>query len=448
MDFIETCRKFIAIDSSPSSGNLEIAEYAAQICEEAGLFVERQSEFYANNPQMNIIARPVAERPALELLLQTHLDTPDPGPYGLWKKTGANPFDAHIIEHKIYGLGAADVKLDFLCKLEALKSFKDTKSWRLPPVLVGTYGEEQGMAGSLKLIRKNKVSAKLAFIGEPSDLKLITKGKGLAHVEIRLPFEPDEHTYRMEHNLQESTSTQSRIFNGRSAHSSTPHLGESAIQKMFDYMQQLPEGIVLMDIDGGDNFNTVPAHAFLEIEPVSSLRLPMAAKIRKIQSYLKDLEKSFAKWSDPEFEPSHPTMSIGTVRTLEDHVHFAGSCRIPPVVSHEDYQIWMEGLAKLCKELGGDFRIADYKRPWGTERGSVFVKGCQSELAKMNLSTDFQTQASTNEASLWSRVGVECIAFGAGRREGNIHTPDEHVAVEDLKRSTEFYKGVIERFCL
>src|SRR5207253_597890 len=106
------------------------------------------------------------------------LDTVDPGPYPLWTHTECNPFDATIIDGKIYGLGTADVKLDFLCKLEALSSFGGDRNWKLPPVLVGTYGEELGMHGALRLIRKNKISAKMALISEPSHLKLISAAKG------------------------------------------------------------------------------------------------------------------------------------------------------------------------------------------------------------------------------------------------------------------------------
>jgi succinyl-diaminopimelate desuccinylase len=69
-------------------------------------------------------------------------------------------------------------------------------------------------------------------------------------------------------------------------------------------------------------------------------------------------------------------------------------------------------------------------------------------LKQLGIQPELITQASTNEASLWSRVGVDCVAFGAGAREGNTHTPHESVQVMDLEKSTEFYARMIERFCL
>lgn len=448
MDFVESCRKFIALDSSPTRGNKELATWAAELSRSRGLTVEIQDEILGDREQSNIIARPVSERPSLEFLLQTHLDTSDPGPFGFWTETGHNPFDAHIIENKIYGLGTADVKLDFLCKLEAISSFPKSTKWKLPPVLVGTYGEELGMTGALKLIRKNKISAKMALVGEASDLQLITAGKGMVHVEVRIPYSEEERNYRFEHNLRESTSTQSRIFNGKSAHSSTPQLGESAVRKMLDYLMQLPDGIVVMEMDGGVNFNTVPANAFLELDLVSGINDPMAQKVRTIFKAIKNLELDFQNYKDEEFNPSHPTLNIGLIRTEEDHVLISGSCRIPPIVTNEIYEKWMKDLDSVCQSVGAHFRVADYKRPYRTENDSMLVRGCLSEMEKLGLNPKCITQPSTNEASLWSRIGIECVSFGAGKREGNIHTPKEHVDIDDLKKSIQFYKKVIERFCI
>ena len=78
----------------------------------------------------------------------------------------------------------------------------------------------------------------------------------------------------------------------------------------------------------------------------------------------------------------------------------------------------------------------------------MLVRGCLQELSDMGLSDQVITQSSTNEASIFSRIGIECVCFGAGKREGNMHTPHENVAIEDLQKATEFYKRIIERFCL
>jgi acetylornithine deacetylase/succinyl-diaminopimelate desuccinylase-like protein len=447
LDFIEASRQFISVDSTPQQSSKEIMELAGQLCEKEGLHVELSEEVINGQYEYNLIARPQPRSATFEFLFQTHLDTVDPGPFQMWHKTRQNPFDATIIDGHIYGLGAADIKLDFLCKLAAIGKYARHSAWKLPPVLVATFGEESGMMGALKLIRKNKVSAKMALIGETSNLNLINAAKGFARVEIRIPFTPEEMTYRQEHNLRESTSTQSKIFHGQSAHSSTPHLGDSAIVKMFQYLNQIPESVSLMEVDGGTNYNTVPAHAFIELD-LSPLKNPITKRLQAIYRVIQELESEFHSHEDPDFYPTHSTLNIGVIRTYEDHVFVSGNCRIPPNITHAVYEGWMKRLQAVCEQNGSVFRVTDYKKPFRTTANSILVKGCLDELRRLGLSDKCMTQPSSNEASIFSRVGIECVCFGAGVREGNIHTPSEHVAIEDLNKATLFYERVVERFCL
>ena len=66
----------------------------------------------------------------------------------------------------------------------------------------------------------------------------------------------------------------------------------------------------------------------------------------------------------------------------------------------------------------------------------------------MELSPQCKTLASTNEVSLFTRLNIECICIGAGVREENVHTPQEHVNLKDLEKVTSFYEQMIEKFCL
>lgn len=454
-DFIESCRKFIELDSSPSVGNSDVAAYAADLCREAGLFVELQTETVNGLSQTNVIARPVPVRPEKEFLLQTHLDTCDSGAYGLWTKTGANPFSASIYadgeDERLYGLGAADTKLDFLCKLQAiidLKAEMGSRAWKLPPVLVGTFGEETGMTGAIRLIRKKMISASMALVGEPTDLRAVCAGKGFVAVEIEVPFSEEEKELRAVHDVSDASTTQSRMFVGKAAHSSAPQAGDSAILKMLDYFTKLPDGLVLMEMDGGVNFNTVPSHAHLEIDMVGGVRETIGPKIARIVKASADLERRFLEYSDPEFDPAHATLNIGTVRTFEDFIKFSGCCRLPPTVSNEVYEKWMELLRSACLDVGAVFRVTEYKQPFRTDASSSFVEVCRGELEKLGLPATCRTQSVANEANVFSRFGIPCVVIGPGRGVGNSHAPNEHVRIDQLHQAIQFYRGVIERVSL
>lgn len=449
MQWINSCRKLIALDSSPTSSTVEVVAYLEKLALAAGFHVEVMHEIQNGVTQANIIVRSEKFNPGdSEFLLQTHLDTVDPGNFALWKKNGFNPFDATIEDGKIYGLGAAEVKLDFLCKLNALRALRGRKFTNLKPVLVGTYGEETGMQGALRLIRKNKINAKYALIGETSDLKIIHSSKGFAIVEIRIPIEEEEQKYILDRIDAESTSTQTKIFSGQSAHSSTPHLGDNAIKKMLNYLQKMPENMVLIEADGGTRFNMIPHQAMVEVELASHIKNTTLQKVNRIYQALLEVEDDMTSLIDQEFEPNHSTLSIGILRTHPDSLLLGGSCRILPNVTQEQYEKWMAKIQSVCEQCGAQFRITDYKRPFRIDENSTLVKTAQNVLEKMNLDWKCRSLASTNEASLFSRVHIDCICIGAGLREGNVHTAEEHVKIEDLEKATLFYQQMVERFCL
>lgn len=452
--FIEVSRKMISFDTTPQGHTVELCEYLKSVAEKLGFTVDIQTESSHGVLQSNILIH-VSEQNVgdAHLLLQSHLDTVDPGSYPLWKKNDFNPFDAVIEDGYIYGLGSADVKLDFLCKLQALACFKNRTFKNLKPLLVGTFGEETGMQGALKLFRKNKINARYALVGEPTDLKIVNAAKGFATVEIRIPFSEQEVFLRKELNSSETLATESKVFSGKAAHSSTPHLGENAANKMLDYIAGLSDLKVLLDIDAGTRFNTIPHQAFTEVcEPSkdSSYKIEntVLSKIKKIYKVLLNLEQSMKQHEDSEFMPCHSTVSIGVVRCFEDHILIGGSCRIVPSVAQDIYEKWIQDIQDMCIDIGAEFHLQDYKKPYRTASKSIFLKATQGELEKMNLSSEKRTIASTNEASLFSRMGIECICFGPGEREGNIHTPNEKIRIDDLNKAIEFYKNMIQRLCL
>lgn len=449
MNFVEICRKLIAIDSSPASSTVEVADYLASLAKELGLFPEVIYEVQNGITQANIIVRLQEFRPGdAEFLLQAHLDTVDPGPFSLWTKNDFNPYDAVIDDGQIYGLGAAEVKLDFLCKLRALSQFKQRELKALKPVLIGTYGEETGMQGALRLIRKNKINAKYALIGEASDLNIIHAAKGFAVVEVRIPISEAEQQFKISRQISESNSTQTKLFSGQSAHSSTPHLGDNAVQKLLDFLVKQPDNTVIIEADGGTRFNMIPNQAMIETDTSTHLSDHSAIQLKKIYRALQEVESDMRKFIDPEFQPNHSTVSLGIIRSTEDSILLGGSCRILPNITQEQYENWMRKIQTVCEECGAQFRVTDYKKPFRTNQNSVLIKSAQSILNKMNIDSTCKTLASTNEASLFSRLNIECICIGAGGREGNVHTPQEHVRIEDLSRATEFYEQMIERFCV
>src|ERR1044072_9335007 len=131
--FLEEARRIIRINSVSANGNEEIANYAAALMQDRGLKTQIQHVTHSNEDiskrQFNVIGimgDPLSDRKIRKgLLLNTHLDTVGTGLPENWTETSRDPFASTMKDGKIYGLGSADVKLDFLCKLHAIEKFRE-----------------------------------------------------------------------------------------------------------------------------------------------------------------------------------------------------------------------------------------------------------------------------------------------------------------------------------
>ena len=439
--FLEVCRKLISADSSPQQGTLAMAELAASLCEDLGLETELQRIHVSGVPHANVIARPRCIEPEGELLLQTRLDTVDPGIYGQWTLTENNPFNATICDDKIYGLGVAETKLDYACKLFAIKKLleeKGTSAIKKGFVLAGTFGQEGKRAGAVQLLRRKKIFSKQALVGAPTSLRLHNAANGEAAVEIQIPFSKAEKEFRHNHDLQEISSSQSRIFTS-----------ENAILEMFQYLQQLPESLAILELDGGSSHKTPASYASLEVDNVSLTEESMVAKVKKIYAAIESLEKDFANYKDENCDPPQATLNIGMVRTRNDSVILLGNCRIPPGIDQETYERWMREIEMACQSVQAQFHITDYLQPFRNKERSSLQEKAREALGDVDakFETQFGAQWRSGDANVLNRLGVECLLFGPGDIKAQTGSPNEFVDLKDLERATQFYEKVLAKVC-
>lgn len=445
MSFIDKCRHVIGLDSTPSRGTREIGEYFASLCKEAGLEVLLDNESYLGVDQVNLYARPFGTLGSkADVIFQSHIDTEDPGNMSAWIKTKGNPFNASIYGDELVGLGAASGKLDFLCKIEAFKSFGQ-QIFQRSPVLIGTYGAHLGMAGAIKSIRKKRVNGSLAFVGAPTGLKLAHSSQGLAVLEVNIPFSKEEIDYRKQHDESEIGSSQSKLFKGKAAHSSEPELGENAIVKMLEYLAQLPLGIAIMNLDGGTAPSRVPESAFLEIDIVGTFKDPIVQKLNKIIRVFHHIEK-LAQESSRDGNCKTSKVNIGTIRTYNDSIRIQGICQIPPRVDDERYLEWMKIIEGVCDETGSRFMVTDYKPSFTSPNNGEGINILKKVFPEI-VNGDFELPLSS-EASVFSRFGIETLVLGPGLPYGNLNTPDESISILKLEEAINIYKSLIREFCL
>lgn len=117
------------------------------------------------------------------LLFNGHIDTMPPGDISKWR---INPWKPEIIDGKLYGLGAADMKSGLMASIMAVKLIKEA-GIDLPVnvKILSVVDEEGGGNGTIHAVTKG-VQADGAVICEPSDNKIINAHMGFIFFEVEV----------------------------------------------------------------------------------------------------------------------------------------------------------------------------------------------------------------------------------------------------------------------
>ena len=228
MNLFELTRRLISIPSI-SGDERAVAEFLAEYLSHLGFEVELQD---AAEARPNVYAR----RGDPEVVLSTHTDTVPP--YVEFRED-----DAYI-----YGRGACDTKGIIAAMIKAGEALIDAKVTDFGLLFV--VGEEAGSVGARVA---NSIPNRCRYLinGEPTESKLALGSKGSLRVVLKAK--------------------------GRAAHSAYPEMGESAIEKLLDVLDdlrgvELPQdetlGASTMNIGmitGGVAANVIPPEAEAEL---------------------------------------------------------------------------------------------------------------------------------------------------------------------------------------
>lgn len=270
------------------------------------------------------------------VLLEAHMDTVS------HLEMDIDPFDPVVRDGKLYGRGSCDTKGSMSTYLAALQRvLQSNRPLRRNVIFAAVHDEEFSFGGIRELTATHDLKATFAVVGEPTQLRLIHAHKGLCRFHI--------------HTL------------GKAAHSSMPWLGDSAIFRMADVLEDLrrhaedlaqhphpslgPATLNVGRISGGLAVNIVPPHATIEIdrrllpgETVETVITQLNASLRHHDGHIV-LDPPYMHSTGFYVEPSSPPClaissalhSIGVEPILET-AHYATdasflyAASIPPVV--------------------------------------------------------------------------------------------------------------------
>jgi acetylornithine deacetylase/succinyl-diaminopimelate desuccinylase-like protein len=452
MDLLALSRDLIAANTVSQVGTAAAVNILRPLYEQAGLRVVVQEGSGSPHQQNLLGTHPAAD--SAGLLLVTHLDTVDAGPFELWTETGGNPFNLTQEGDRLFGLGTADTKLDALCKLAAVREFK-SRPLRRSLQLLGTFEEEVGAKGARHFVATPYFTARFVSCSEPSELTIIRAHKGYAvvRVELEAPTPADV-----------PGPLERVLFEGKSAHSSTPKLGDNAIEKALDQIGMQP----FVSLQGGTVANKVPARS--EVVRQKGLGLPSSGRVvagslsaagGKDASSLGVLAwRAFGLWRDlalslkpevnPAFEPDRAVVNWGVARIEGGSASLTFDARLLP--GHDPEQLtdsFSRAVTALAHSAGGRASVL-------VERGnpamelkepSELLAAARAACRELGLDDAPKAKPTNTEAGVFAAAGAEAIVFGPGRSTGNAHCANEHNLHSQMLKAIDFYRALIGRLC-
>jgi len=304
------------------------------------------------------------------LMFNGHMDTVPAG--GNWKY---NPFDARIIGEKLYGRGSSDMKGGLAAVLTAVKNLSKEKFKR--KLLLTFVADEESLAkGSIFLIKNRREAlndVNYGIMAECTDLNARIAQKGIIKIKVK--------------------------FKGKAAHGSKPELGDNAIYKAAEFIQEVRKLIeqlkkrrnVLLGsgtinvgtINGGTKVNVVPDFCDMEID-------------RRI------------------IPGENPKIAVNQLRNI---------------------------LKKL--KLKAEIEVSKSRLPMQLNKNLELIRILQS-ITK----TKFIGESGYTEAELFYRdAGIPCFSFGPGMSD-QAHVTDEYIPIKNLQKATNIYEQLIRRVCL
>jgi acetylornithine deacetylase len=205
---IQTLADLVRINSiNPSlvtggAGEAEIAAYVAQALAQLGMMVNIHE---VEPRRLNVVGIRRGQGGGRALMLNAHMDT-----VGI--ESMSDPFSAEIMDERLYGRGAYDMKGSLAACLAAAKALIDAdETLRGDLLIAAVCDEEYASIGTADVVQHYHPQA--AIVTEPTELALCLAHKGFIWLEVET--------------------------HGKAAHGSRPYLGIDANMKMGHVLREL-----------------------------------------------------------------------------------------------------------------------------------------------------------------------------------------------------------------
>lgn len=322
------------------------------------------------------------------VLFDTHMDTVGPGDLSAWRY---GPFDAQVVEGRIYGRGASDAKGALAATLAALCELKRAGLRPACDVYLACVVMEELYEGlATKRVVEETGTPRAVIVGEPTSLNVAIGHKGRAVVRIRT--------------------------RGKAAHASMPDLGVNAVYEM------------------------VPV-----IEAVRSMKLPSHPVLGRGTVAVTNIE---CKPGVGPVIPDECTITVDRrlVGESEEQVIDSFKAAIAVVCPDKNVEV---ALVEEDVELYTSERVRAkaFFPAWTLDAEHRVVKAVVEAVSSAMAQTPSLVtwRFSTDGAYTAGVLGVPTVGFGPGE-ERLAHAPNEYVEINQLVRAAEAYAAIALTF--
>ncbi|MGB6371763.1 MAG: M20 family metallopeptidase [Atribacterota bacterium] len=267
---------------NPPGKEAKIAEEVCHMFADMGI----KSEIYYLNggERANVVVILDSGKKGPAFVLNGHLDT-----VPIKDNWDHEPFMGEIVNGRLYGLGASDMKSGLAAIMVAVNEIKNEIE-KLNGTLIVSFvsDEEKNNLGTRDFLNRYK-NIDYALIAEPSDLSIVRSNRGTLRFKLTIY--------------------------GVAGHSSNPANGVNAIYKIVDVINALRDygnkicrdqnyymspSITVTMIDGGTAENTIPD----KCEIIVDRRMVYGENKEKVEGEILDILENFAK-KDEQFKYSY-----------------------------------------------------------------------------------------------------------------------------------------------
>ncbi|MFD1361900.1 M20 family metallopeptidase [Lentibacillus salinarum] len=280
---VQFLQELIRIDSTNPPGNENnVTKKLAERCDETGL-PYKITDIESNRSNFEISLKGEGKG---KLIFCGHMDTVLAGEQP-WKYS---PFCGELVEEKLYGRGASDMKSGLAAMFLAIESlFQEKQELSKEIVFLATAGEEVDSCGARQYLQDDDMrEVEALVIGEPTNEKVVVGHKGALWVEV--------------------------VTFGKTAHGAMPDQGINAVEWMGRVIQiveslkldwkisksPLGESSVSANkMEGGVQTNVIPDRCTLNIDIRTVAPQSHEQLFAELRQKLNDL---FSKEDAPTFE--------------------------------------------------------------------------------------------------------------------------------------------------